>query len=192
MKNSELKNKLSQDKKTAFTKCVTIDELYQLYKDNNLDISLFEKTEDGSLKNIDDRLVSNYTFVKCTKANAESVIRCIVAEEESIEKNVVKFPLSVDARIEFTVKGEALIEDKLPFGGSTNLFLRLKLVDIEDHKIALDNVWGGSPASAENEMKKFVEKYYPECEICSIETVHHSEFDLIAYEARALVKLRKN
>ena len=191
MTNSELKNKLSQDKKTTFTKTVTIDELYQLYKDDNLDISLFEKTEDGSLKNIDNRLVSNYTFVKCTKANAESVIRCIVAEEESIEKNVVKFPLSADARIEFTIKGEALIEDKLPFGGSTGLFLRLKLVDIEDQKIALDNVWGDSPSSAENEMKKFVEKYYAECEIVSIEVVHHSEFDLIAYEAKALVKLKK-
>ena len=191
MTNSELKNKLSQDKKTTFTKTVTIDELYQLYKDDNLDISLFEKTEDGSLKNIDNRLVSNYTFVKCTKMNAESVIRCIVAEEESIEKNVVKFPLSADARIEFTIKGEALIEDKLPFGGSTGLFLRLKLVDIEDQKIALDNVWGDSSSSAESEMKKFVEKYYPECEIVSIEVVHHSEFDLIAYEAKALVKLKK-
>ena len=40
-------------------------------------------------------------------------------------------------------------------------------------------------------MKKFVEKYYPECEIVSIEVVHHSEFDLIAYEAKALVKLKK-
>ena len=191
MTNSELKNKLSQDKKTTFTKTVTIDELYQLYKDDNLDISLFEKTEDGSLKNIDNRLVSNYTFVKCTKTNAESVIRCIVAEEESIEKNVVKFPLSVDARIEFTIKGEALIEDKLPFGGSTGLFLKLTLVDIADQKIALDNVWGDSHSSAESEMKKFVEKYYPECEIVSIEVVHHSEFDLIAYEAKALVKLKK-
>ena len=191
MTNSELKNKLSQDKKTTFTKVVTIDELYQLYKDDNLDISLFEKTEDGSLQNIDNRLVSNYTFVKCTKMNAETVIRCIVAEEESIEKNVVKFPLSADARIEFTIKGEALIEDKLPFGGSTGLFLRLKLVDIEDQKIALDNVWGDSHSSAESEMKKFVEKYYPECEIVSIEVVHHSEFDLIAYEAKALVKLKK-
>ena len=191
MTNSELKNKLSQDKKTTFTKTVTIDELYQLYKDDNLDISLFEKTEDGSLKNIDNRLVSNYTFVKCTKMNAESVIRCIVAEEESIEKNVVKFPLSADARIEFTIKGEALIEDKLPFGGSTGLFLKLEVVDIADQKIALDNVWGDSPSSAENEMKKFVEKYYPECEIVSIEVVHHSEFDLIAYEAKALVKLKK-
>ena len=28
MTNSELKNKLSQDKKTTFTKTVTIDELY--------------------------------------------------------------------------------------------------------------------------------------------------------------------
>ena len=191
MTNSELKNKLSQDKKTTFTRTVTVDELYQLYKDDNLDISLFEKTEDGSLKNIDNRLVSNYTFVKCTKMNAESVIRCIVAEEESIEKNVVKFPLSADARIEFTIKGEALIEDKLPFGGSTGLFLRLKLVDIEDQKIALDNVWGDSPSSAESEMKKYVEKYYPECEIVSIEVVHHSEFDLIAYEAKALVRLKK-
>ena len=191
MLNSELRSKLSQDKKTTFTKTVTIDELYQLYKDDNLDISLFEKTEDGSLKNIDDRLVSNYTFVKCTKANAESVIRCIVAEEESIEKNVVKFPLSTDARIEFTVKGEALIEDKLPFGGSTGLFLKLKVVDIVNQKIALDNVWSDSPSSAENEMKKFVEKYYPECEIVSIEVVNHSEFDLIAYEAKALVRLKK-
>ena len=191
MTNSELKNKLSQDKKTTFTKTVTIDELYQLYKDDNLDISLFEKTEDGSLKNIDNRLVSNYTFVKCTKTNAESVIRCIVAEEESIEKNVVKFPLSTDARIEFTIKGEALIEDKLPFGGSTGLFLKLTIVDLEDQKIALDNVWGDSHSSAESEMKKFVEKYYPECEIVSIEVVHHSEFDLIAYEAKALVRLKK-
>ena len=191
MLNSELRSKLSQDKKTTFTKTVTIDELYQLYKDDNLDISLFEKTEDGSLKNIDNRLVSNYTFVKCTKANAESVIRCIVAEEESIEKNVVKFPLSTDARIEFTVKGEALIEDKLPFGGSTGLFLKLKVVDIVNQKIALDNVWSDSPSSAENEMKKFVEKYYPECEIVSIEVVNHSEFDLIAYEAKALVRLKK-
>ena len=191
MTNSELRNKLSQDKKTTFTKTVTIDELYQLYKDDNLDISLFEKTEDGSLKNIDNRLVSNYTFVKCTKTNTESVIRCIVAEEESIEKNVVKFPLSADARIEFTIKGEALIEDKLPFGGSTGLFLKLTIVDLEDQKIALDNVWGNSPSSAESEMKKFVEKYYPECEIVSIEVVHHSEFDLIAYEAKALVRLKK-
>ena len=191
MTNSELKNKLSQDKKTTFTKTVTIDELYQLYKDDNLDISLFEKTEDGSLKNIDNRLVSNYTFVKCTKTNTESVIRCIVAEEESIEKNVVKFPLSADARIEFTIKGEALIEDKLPFGGSTGLFLKLTIVDLEDQKIALDNVWSNSPSSAESEMKKFVEKYYPECEIVSIEVVHHSEFDLIAYEAKALVRLKK-
>ena len=191
MTNSELKNKLSQDKKTTFTKTVTIDELYQLYKDDNLDISLFEKTEDGSLKNIDNRLVSNYTFVKCTKMNAESVIRCIVAEEESIEKNVVKFPLSADARIEFTIKGEALIEDKLPFGGSTGLFLKLEVVDIVDQKIALDNIWGNSPSSSESEMKKYVEKYYPECEIVSIEVVHHSEFDLIAYEAKALVRLKK-
>ena len=29
MTNSELKNKLSQDKKTTFTKTVTIDELYK-------------------------------------------------------------------------------------------------------------------------------------------------------------------
>ena len=191
MTNSELKNKLSQDKKTAFTKTVTIDDLYQLYKEDNLDISLFEKTKDGSLKNIDDRLVSNYTFVKCTKANAESVIRCIVNEEESIEKNVVRFPLSADVRIEFTTEGEVLVEDKLPFGGSTGLFLRLKLVDIEDQKIALDNVWGDSHSSAEAEMKKFIEKFYPECEIVSIEVVHHSELDLIAYEARALVRLKK-
>ena len=191
MKNSELKNKLSQDKKTTFTKTVTIDDLYQLYKEDNLDISLFEKTKDGSLKNIDDRLVSNYTFVKCTKANAESVIRCVVAEEEGIEKNVVRFPLSADVRIEFTTEGEVLVEDKLPFGGSTGLFLRLKLVDIEDQKIALDNVWGDSHSSAEAEMKKFIEKFYPECEIVSIEVVHHSELDLIAYEARALVRLKK-
>ena len=191
MTNSELKNKLSQDKKTTFTKVVTIDDLYQLYKEDNLDISLFEKTKDGSLKNIDDRLVSNYTFVKCTKTNAESVIRCIVNEEEGIEKNVVRFPLSADVRIEFTTEGEVLIEDKLPFGGSTNLFLKLQIVDILDQKIALDNIWGDSPASAEAEMKKFVKEYYPQCEITSIEVVHHSELDLIAYEARALVRLKK-
>ena len=190
MTNSELKNKLSLDKKTTFTKVATIDDLYQLFKEDNLDISLFEKTKDGNLENIDDRLVSNYTFVKCTKVNAESVIRCIVADE-GIEKNVVKFPLNADALIEFTTKGEVLIEDKLPFGGSTGLFLKLEVVDILDQKIALDNVWGDSPTSAESEMKKFVEKYYPECEIVSIEVVHHSEFDLIAYEAKALVKLKK-
>ena len=71
----------------------------------------------------------------------------------------------------------------------TNSELKNKLS--QDKKIALDNVWGNSHSSAENEMKKFVEKYYPECEIVSIEVVHHSEFDLIAYEAKALVRLKK-
>ena len=37
MTNSELKNKLSQDKKTTFTKTVTIDELY-----NNIFIELYK------------------------------------------------------------------------------------------------------------------------------------------------------
>ena len=128
MTNTELKNKLSLDKKTKFNKVLTVDELYHLYENDKLDISIFERTEDGSFENVDDRLVSNYTFVKCTRVGVDSMIRCIVNGEGS-EKEVKKFILTPDVRIEFTIKGDVLLQDKLPFGGSTNFYLKLKVID---------------------------------------------------------------
>ena len=127
MTNSELKNKLSQDKKTTFTKTVTIDELYQLYKDDNLDISLFEKTEDGSLKNIDNRLVSNYTFVQSTKKHRYSLIKCFVKSDIG-QNDMLLFVLSPAERFELTLKGEVLCSLATSWKNS-NLYLKLKIVE---------------------------------------------------------------
>ena len=130
MTNSELKNKLSQDKKTTFTKTVTIDELYQLYKDDNLDISLFEKTEDGSLKNIDNRLVSNYTFVQSTKKHRYSLIKCFVKSDIG-QNDMLLFVLSPAERFELTLKGEVLCSLANSWKNS-NLYLKLKIVEWEE------------------------------------------------------------
>ena len=37
------------------------------------------------------------------------------------------FPLSTDELLELTIKGEVLLKDKLPFGGSTDFYLKLKI-----------------------------------------------------------------
>ena len=128
MTNTELKNKLTLDRKTKFNKVLTVDELYHLYENDKLDISIFERTETGNFENVDDRLVSNYKFVKSTRVNVDSIIRCIVNGEGS-EKEVKKFILSPGVRIDLTIKGDVLLEDKLPFGGSTNFYLKLKIID---------------------------------------------------------------
>ena len=54
------------------------------------------------------------------------MIKCIVSSDDG-EKEVKLFSLSSNKLLELTLKGEILVQDKLPFGGSTNFLLKLNL-----------------------------------------------------------------
>ena len=49
----------------------------------------------------------------------------------------------------------------------------------------VNDVWGGSYSQAETKIRAFIKEHYSEWNIDSIEVIHHSEYDLMAYEAIA-------
>ena len=111
-----------------FDKVLSIEEVFHLYKNDKLDISLLERTEDDRFENIDNKLFSNFKFIQTTRNHIDSLIRCFVTND-NIAKEMKTFPFSSDELFELTIKGEVLLEDKLPFGGSTNFYLKLKVID---------------------------------------------------------------
>lgn len=111
-----------------FDKVLSIEEVFHLYKNDKLDISLLERTEDDRFENIDNKLFSNYKFIQTTRKNIDSLIRCFVTND-NIAKEMKTFPFSSDELFELTMNGEVLLQDKLPFGGSTNFYLKLKVKD---------------------------------------------------------------
>ena len=111
-----------------FNKVLSIEELFYLYKNDKLDISLLEKTEDDRFENIDNKLFSNFKFIQTTRKHIDSLIRCFVTDD-NIAKEMKTFPFSSDELFELTMNGEVLVQDKLPFGGSTNFYLKLKVKD---------------------------------------------------------------
>ena len=108
-----------------FNKVLSIEEVFYLYKNDKLDISLLERTEDDRFENIDNKLFSNFKFIQTTRKHIDSLIRCFVTDD-NIEKEMKTFPFSSDDLFELTMNREALLQDKLPFGGSTNFYLKLK------------------------------------------------------------------
>ena len=109
-----------------FDKTLSIEDVFYLYKDDKLDVSLLARTEDDRLENIDDRLFSNFKFTQNTRKDIDSLIRCFVTSDNK-EMEMKMFPLSTDELLELTINGEVLLKDKLPFGGSTNFYLKLKI-----------------------------------------------------------------
>lgn len=138
MKNSELIKKLDPSGNfinneyareyliPKFDKVLSIEEVFHLYKNDKLDIRLLERTEDNRFENIDDKLFSNYKFIQTTRKHIDSLIRCFVTND-NIAKEMKTFPFSSDELFELTMNGEVLLQDKLPFGGSTNFYLKLKV-----------------------------------------------------------------
>ena len=51
----------------------------------------------------------------------------------------------------------------------------------------LNDIWGHSHTDAENRMRASIKEQYPNYNIDFIETIHHDEFDTMAYEARAVI-----
>ena len=111
-----------------FNKVLSIEEVFYLYKNDKLDISLLERTEDDSFENANDKLFSNFKFIQTTRKHIDSLIRCFVTDD-NIAKKMKTFPFSSDELFELTMNGEVLLQDKLPFGGSTNFYLKLKFKD---------------------------------------------------------------
>ena len=111
-----------------FNKVLSIEEVFYLYKNDKLDISLLERTENDSFENANDKLFSNFKFIQTTRKNIDSLIRCFVTND-NIAKEMKTFPFSSDELFELTMNGEVLLQDKLPFGGSTNFYLKLKFKD---------------------------------------------------------------
>ena len=111
-----------------FNKVLSIEEVFYLYKNDKLDISLLERTEDDSFENANDKLFSNFKFTQNTREGIDSLIRCFVTDD-NIAKEMKTFPFSSDELFELTMNGEVLLQDKLPFGGSTNFYLKLKFKD---------------------------------------------------------------
>ena len=111
-----------------FNKVLSIEEVFYLYKNDKLDISLLERTENDSFENANDKLFSNFKFIQTTRKNIDSLIRCFVTDD-NIAKEMKTFPFSSDELFELTMNGEVLLQDKLPFGGSTNFYLKLKFKD---------------------------------------------------------------
>ena len=124
-----IKNKYAREYRIPeLDKTLSIEDIFYLYKDDKLDVSLLERTEDDRLENIDDRLFSNFKFTQNTREGIDSLIRCFVSDD-NIAKEMKMFPLSTDELLELTINGEVLLKDKLPFGGSTNFYLKLKIKD---------------------------------------------------------------
>ena len=111
-----------------FNKVLSIEEVFYLYKNDKLDISLLERTEDDSFENANDKLFSNFKFIQTTRKHIDSLIRCFVTDD-NIAKEMKTFPFSSDELFELTMNGEVLVQDKLPFGDSTNFYLKLKVKD---------------------------------------------------------------
>ena len=111
-----------------FNKVLSIEEVFYLYKNDKLDISLLERTEDDRFENANDKLFSNFKFIQNTRKHIDSLIRCFVTDD-NIAKEMKTFPFSSDELFELTMNGEVLLQDKLPFGGSTNFYLKLKFKD---------------------------------------------------------------
>lgn len=111
-----------------FNKVLSIEEVFYLYKNDKLEISLLERTEDDRFENIDNKLFSNFKFIQTTRKHIDSLIRCFVTDD-NIAKEMKTFPFSSDELFELTMNGEVLLQDKLPFGGSTNFYLKLKVKD---------------------------------------------------------------
>ena len=109
-----------------FNKVLSIEEVFYLYKNDKLDISLLERAEDDSFENANDKLFSNFKFIQTTRKHIDSLIRCFVTDD-NIAKEMKTFPFSSDELFELTMNGEVLLQDKLPFGGSTNFYLKLKV-----------------------------------------------------------------
>ena len=143
MKNSELIKKLDPNGKFSknscsdseyvfpeFNRTLSVEEVFLLHKNDNLDISLLERTEDGKFENIDNRLVSNYTFVQSTKKHVSSLIKCFVKSDIG-QNDMLLFVLSPAERFELTLKGEVLCSLANSWKNS-NLYLKLKIVEWEE------------------------------------------------------------
>ena len=143
MKNSELIKKLDPNGKFSknicsdseyvfpeFNRTLSVEEVFLLHKNDNLDISLLERTEDGKFENIDNRLVSNYTFVQSTKKHRYSLIKCFVKSDIG-QNDMLLFVLSPAERFELTLKGEVLCSLASSWKNS-NLYLKLKIVEWEE------------------------------------------------------------
>ena len=143
MKNSELIKKLDPNGKFSknscsdseyvfpeFNRTLSVEEVFLLHKNDNLDISLLERTEDGKFENIDNRLVSNYTFVQSTKKHRYSLIKCFVKSDIG-QNDMLLFVLSPAERFELTLKGEVLCSLANSWKNS-NLYLKLKIVEWEE------------------------------------------------------------
>ena len=143
MKNSELIKKLDPNGKFSknscsdseyvfpeFNRTLSVEEVFLLHKNDNLDISLLERTEDGKFENIDNRLVSNYTFVQSTKKHVSSLIKCFVKSDIG-QNDMLLFVLSPVERFELTLKGEVLCSLANSWKNS-NLLLKLKIVEWEE------------------------------------------------------------
>ena len=61
-----------------FDKTLSIEDIFYLYKNDKLDVSLLARTEDDRLENIDDRLFSNFKFTQNTRKDIDSLIRCLL------------------------------------------------------------------------------------------------------------------
>ena len=124
-----VKNKYAREYLSPkFNKVLSIEEVFYLYKNDKLDISLLERTEDDSFENANDKLFSNFKFIQTTRKHIDSLIRCFVTDD-NIAKEMKTFPFSSDELFELTMNGEVLLQDKLPFGCSTNFYLKLKFKD---------------------------------------------------------------
>ena len=141
MKNSELIKKLDPNGKFSknscsnseyvfpeFNRTLSVEEVFLLHKNDNLDISLLERTEEGRFEKIDNRLVSNYIFVQSTnKHRWYSLIKCFVKSDIG-PNDMILFVLSPAERFELTLKGEVLCSLANSWKNS-NLYLKLKIVE---------------------------------------------------------------
>ena len=53
----------------------------------------------------------------------------------------------------------------------------------------INGIWGSSYSNAEAKMKAFIKENYSGWNIDSIKVIHHSDCDLLAYEAQAEISI---
>ena len=53
----------------------------------------------------------------------------------------------------------------------------------------VNGIWGSSYSNAEAKMKAFIKEHYSGWNIDSIKVFHHSDCDLLAYEAQAEISI---
>lgn len=75
-----------------FDKTLSIEDVFYLYKNDKLDVSLLARTEDDRLENIDDRLFSNFRFTQNTREGIDSLIRCFVTDDNNYDGTPLKTP----------------------------------------------------------------------------------------------------